>query len=478
MFQTALDPQAVHDLQATLSGTLISGHDEDYDNARKVWNGMIDKYPALIVRCTVATDVIAAITFAREQGLAVAVRSGGHSFAGHSTTDGGMLIDLSPMKAINIDRIRRIARIEPGLTWGEVARAAHAYGLALTSGDMASVGVGGLMLGGGIGWMVRKHGLAIDYLRAVELLTAEGEILRASERAHTELFWGLRGGGGNFGVATAFEVDLHPAGTVLGGAVFYEAAEAERILQGYARHAMAAPDELSTQAMLMAAPPAPFIPQALQGRPIVAILMCYTGDLAHGERVVAPLRRLAKPIADVVGPMPYPTLFALTEVGTIRGLEQHVRSLFLPTLSDEVLHTLTEKTLATMSPETIVQMRVLGGAMGRVSVDATAFAHRATQAMVIVTNFGPGSADAEGRSARTQQVWQALQPYAEGVYVNFLAEEGEQRVHEAYPPATYARLAALKNRYDPTNFFHMNQNIKPSTKEVYSVEQDRFSRSA
>jgi len=382
------------------------------------------------------------------------------------------------VKAINIDRIRRIARIEPGLTWGDVARAAHAYGLALTSGDMASVGVGGLMLGGGSGWMVRKYGLAIDHLRAVELVTAEGEILRASERAHTELFWGLRGGGGNFGVATAFEVDLHPVGTVLGGAVFYEAAEAERILQGYARHATAAPDELSTQAMLMVAPPATFIPQALQGRPIVVILVCYTGDIARGERIVAPLRRLATPIADVIGPMLYPAMFALTEVGTIRGLEQHVRSHFLPTLSDEVLNTLTEETLATMSPETIVQIRVLGGAMGRVSVDATAFAHRATQAMVIVTNFGPGSADAEGRSDRTEQVWQALQPYADGVYVNFLAEEGEQRVHEAYPPATYARLAALKNRYDPTNFFHMNQNIRPSTKEVCSVEQDRFSRSA
>jgi FAD/FMN-containing dehydrogenase len=478
MFQPALDPQAVHDLQAILSGTLITRNDEDYDTARKVWNGMIDKYPALIVRCMDATDVIAAVTFARKQRMTVAVRSGGHSFAGHSTIDGGMLIDLSPMKAITIDRIRRIARIEPGLTWGEVARATHAYGLALTSGDMASVGVGGLMLGGGIGWMVRKHGQAIDHLRAVELVTASGEILRASERAHPELFWGLRGGGGNFGVSTAFEVDLHPAGTVLAGAVFYEAAQAERILQGYAQRATTAPDELSTQAMLMAAPPAPFIPQPLQGRPIVAILVCYTGDLAQGERVVAPLRQLATPIADVVGPIAYPALFALTQVGTLRGLEQHVRSLFLQTLSDEVLHTLTEETLATISPETIVQIRVLGGAMGRVSVDATAFAHRATQAMVIITNFGPPSANAKGRSARTEQVWQALQPYAKGVYVNFLAEEGEQRIHEAYPPATYARLAALKNLYDPTNFFHMNQNIKPFAKEACEVPQDRFSRSA
>ena len=469
MFQAALDQEAVHHLQATLSGRLLSRSDEDYENARKVWNGMINRHPALIVRCMDATDVITAVTFAREQGMSVAVRSGGHSFAGQSTIDGGVLIDLSPMKAITIDRRRRIARIEPGLTWGEVARAAHVYGLGLTSGDMASVGVGGLMLGGGIGWMVRKHGLAIDHLRAVELVTASGEILRASERVHPELFWGLRGGGGNFGVATAFEVDLHPAGTVLGGAVFYEAAEAERILQGYARHASAAPDELSTQAMLMAAPPASFIPQALQGRPIVAILVCYTGDLLEGERVVAPLRRLATPIADVVEPMPYPAIFALTQVGTIRGLEQHVRSLFLQALSDEVLHTLTEETLATMSPETIVQLRVLGGAMGRVSVDATAFAHRATQAMVIITNFGPGSAGAEDRSARTEQVWRALQPYSNGVYVNFLAEEGEQRIHEAYPPATYARLAALKSRYDPTNFFHLNQNIKPFTKEACEV---------
>ncbi len=465
MLQTTLNPKAVNHLRAVLSGKMITRHDGDYDNIRKVWNGMIDKNPALIVRCLDATDVVAAVAYAREQDMEVAVRSGGHSLAGYGTIDGGMVIDLSPMKTINVDRIRRIARIEPGLTWGEVARATHAFGLGLTSGDMATVGVGGLMLGGGIGWMVRKHGLTIDRLRAVELVTAEGEILRTSERAHPELFWGLRGGGGNFGVATAFEVDLHPAGTVLGGAIFYkagEAAEAESILQSYARHAIAAPNELSTHAMLMVAPSAPFIPQALHGTPIVAILVCYSDDLAHGELAVAPLRQLAKPIADQVRPMPYPDIFSLTKIGTIRGLEQHVRSLFLQTLSDEVLHTLTQETLATMSSETIVQIRVLGGAMSQVSTDATAFAHRAVQAIVIVTNFGPGSADRKARSDRTERIWQALQPFAHGVYANFLAEEGERRVHEAYPPATYARLAALKNRFDPTNFFHMNQNIKPT----------------
>ena len=306
------------------------------------------------------------------------------------------------MSAIAIDSTRRIARIEPGLTWGEVAKALQPYGLALTSGDSASVGVGGLLLGGGIGWMVRKYGLAIDHLRAVELVTADGEILRASADENIELFWGLRGGGGNFGVATAFEVDLHPGGTILGGAVFYEATEAERILQCYARLAAAAPDELSTQALIVLAPPLPFIPPEKQGIPVVAILVCYTGDLTEGERVVAPLRSLATPIADMIAPMPYPAIFSFMEIGEIRGLPHHVRSLFLQALSSEALHTLVDASLAIMSSETLVLLRVLGGAMSRVATDATAFAHRDKQALVLVTNFGPPSTDP---ASRTQQVW-------------------------------------------------------------------------
>ncbi len=310
--------------------------------------------------------------------------------------------------------------------------------------------------------MVRKYGLAIDHLRAVELVTADGQFLRASADENAELFWELRGGGGNFGVATSFEVDLHPGETILGGAIFYEATEAERILQGYARLAAAAPDELSTQAFLVLAPPAPFIPPDKQGMPSITILVCYTGDLAEGERVVAPLRQLATPMADLIAPMPYPAIFAFTEVGEIGGLQHHVRSLFMETLSDEVLHALVDASLAILSPETLVLLRVLGGAMSRVAANATAFAHRDKQAMVLVTNFGPPSADPAGLHARTQRVWQALSPYADGVYVNFLADEGEQRVHEAYPKAVYVRLAALKKRYDPSNLFHLNQNIKPA----------------
>jgi FAD/FMN-containing dehydrogenase len=457
-----LEKKSIEALKASLHGDLLQPGDEGYDSARGVWNGMIDRKPAFIVRCAGVADVIAAINFAREQGMAVSVRSGGHSMAGYGTNEGGMVIDLSGMKAIAIDPLRCTARIGPGLTWREVANTLQPYGLALTSGDVATVGVGGLLLGGGIGWMVRKYGLAIDRLRAVEVVTADGQLLRASADENGELFWGLRGGGGNFGIATAFEVDLHPGGTILGGAVFYEATEAERILRDYARVASEAPDGLATQALLVLAPPAPFIPPEKYGTPVVAILVCYTGDLAEGERVVAPLRQLATPMADVVAPIPYPAIFAFTEIGEMRGLQHHVRSQFFETLSDEMLHALAEAAQAIMTPETLVQLRVLGGAMSRVESDATAFAHRDKQGIVMVTNFGPPSADSAGLHARSEHLWQALSPYATGVYVNFLMDEGERGVHAAYPPATYARLAALKRRYDPTNLFHLNQNIMPA----------------
>jgi FAD/FMN-containing dehydrogenase len=455
--------QAMWALALSLRGELILPGDPDYEAARGVWNGAFDRRPAMIARCADVEDVVAAVQFAHEQSLAVSVRSGGHSFAGYGTSHGGLVIDLSGMKSISIDPTRHIARLEPGLTWGEVAKALQPYGLALTAGDTASVGVGGLLLGGGIGWMVRKYGLTIDRLRAVELVTADGEILHVSADEHAELFWGLRGGGGNFGIATAFEVDLHSGGMVLGGAVFYEATEAERIIQAYSRYASAAPDELTTMVTLMAAPPAPFIPQEKQGVPCVAIMVCYTGDLAEGAHVVAPLRQLGTPIADLISPMPYPAMFALTEKATIRGLQHSVRSLFLRAFSDEVIHAIVEEAATIMSPMTLVQVRILGGAMNRVAADATAFAHRDKQALVMVSNFAPPAAPAEPARARTEQFWQVLQSYADGAYVNFLGDEGEQRVHEAYPPATYVRLAGLKKYYDPTNLFHFNQNIPPAS---------------
>lgn len=454
--------QAMQELATRLQGNVVFPGDPDYESARGVWNGVADRHPALIVHPINVAGVITAVNFAREQGVEVAVRSGGHSMAGYGTIDNGMVIDLSHMKAITIDPERRIARLEPGLTFGEVASALQPHGLALTAGDTATVGVGGLMLGGGIGWMVRKYGLTIDRLRAIELVTADGQFLRASASENAELFWGLRGGGGNFGVVTAFEANLHPAGMVIGGAVIYDAAEAEGILQAYVRYAEAAPDELTTVVNLMAAPPAPFIPPEKQGTPAVIIMVCYTGDLAEGERVVAPLRELGTPIADIIGPMPYPAMFAMTEEASRRGFQHSVRSMFLRKLSDDVIHTIVEETAAIMTPMTLVQLRVLGGAMSRVPADATAFAHRDKQGMVVITNFAPVSGDGEPSRARTEQIWQALRPYADGVYVNFLGDEGDRRVHDAYPPATYARLAALKKLYDPDNMFHFNQNIPPA----------------
>lgn len=454
--------RAVVKITSVVRGDVILPGDAAYEAERKVWNGLFDYYPAAIVRCVDAEDVRIAVNFAREQGMTLSIGSGGHSIPVHGSNNNGLIIDLSNLRTITIDPVHHTARLEPGLPWGEVAKTLQPFGLAMTAGDVASVGVGGLLLGGGIGWVIRAYGLTIDRLRSIELVTADGQLLRASVDENPELFWGFRGGSGNFGIATAFEVDLHPGGTVLGGAVFYEATEAERILKEYARLAAAAPDALSTEVLLALAPPAPLIPPDKQGTPIVGILVCYTGDLNEGEQVVAPLRQLATPIADLIAPMPYPDIFALTAVGEIPGLQHHSRSQFFETISEEMLHTLVEASQSIMSPETLVSLRVLGGAMSRVASDATAFAHRDKQGMVLVTHYAPLSADAASLNARTTRVFQALMPYTNGAYVGFVADEGEQRVREVYLPATYARLVALKNHYDPTNLFGLNQNIKPT----------------
>ncbi|HEY9641350.1 MAG TPA: FAD-dependent oxidoreductase, partial [Coleofasciculaceae cyanobacterium] len=432
--------QAVEKLNSSLRGDIILPGDAAYEAERKVWNGLYDHYPAAIVRCVDAEDVRMSVNFARELAMKLSVRSGGHSLPGYGSNDGGLVIDLANLKTITIDPVRRTARLEPGLTWGEVANTLQPFGLAMTAGDTASVGVGGLLPGGGIGWMVRAYGLTIDHLRSVELVTADGQLLRASADEHSELFWGLRGGGGNFGIATAFEVDLHPGGTILGGIVFYEATEAEHILREYTRLATAAPDGLTTQALFTLAPPAPFIPPDKQGKPIIGIFVCYTGDLSEGEQVLAPLRQIATPIADLIAPMPYPNIFAFTDIAAAPGLQHHGRSLLFETFSEEILHTLVEASQSVMSPEMTIVLRVLGGAMSRIAPEATAFAHRDKQGMVLIANSAPLSVDAASLNARTQHVFQALLPYSNSAYVNFLADEGERGVHEAYPPATYDRL--------------------------------------
>jgi FAD/FMN-containing dehydrogenase len=453
--------RAISRLESRLQGELVWPGDADYESERTVWNVAVNRRPAVIVRAVDAEDVIAAVDFARGQGLSVAVRSGGHSNAGLGTCDGGVLIDLSRLKQIDIDPVSRRARIEPGLTWAEVASAAHAHGLALTSGNSGSVGVGGLLLGGGIGWMARKYGLAIDRLRAVELVTASGHFVRASATQHADLFWGLRGGGGNFGVATAFEVELHPGGTVLGGVLVFDAALIRSVLPSLVRLALAAPDELTTDTAIALAPPVPFIPAQWHRRPVMAIMLCYTGNLAEGENVIAPLRRLSEPIADTVAPLPYPALFQLTQQQSETRLRVNARSYYLRPPHWRGLDALTRLVPTHVSAESTVELKIAGGAVGRVPHSATAHVHRDTPVLVACLTGGPDAAGDGRRQELLQRFEAVMRPHVAGSYVNGMGYDEADRSLNAYPPAPYARLVALKRRYDPTNMFRHNQNITP-----------------
>ncbi len=452
------DTTPSRDLEAHLLGELIRPAHDDYDVARRVHNLAVDAHPTMIVRAADAADVIRTVSFTRDQGLPLAVRSGAHSVAGHGTVDGGVVLDLSRMQGISIDAERRVAWAQPGLTWGAYAARANAYGLGTTSGDAGSVGLGGLTLGGGIGWMVRKYGLTIDNLLSVELVTADGRLLRTNAEERPDLFWALRGGGGNFGVATAFQYRLHPAGTVVGGAVVYPASHA--VLRGWADYAAQAPDELSSIAFVMPAPPVPFIPTEQHGRLVVVVAACYVGDLVVGDRVVQPLRELGQPIASMVGPMPYPGLFALTEAAS-QPHPSTTRSGYLDALTDDTLEAILEHANQMPLPIGLVELRALGGAMARVPAAATAFAHRDQPFMAVVVGGAPDAASLEPQRRWTEGLWEVLRPRSRGVYSNFLGDEGPERVREAYAPAGYERLVAIKRRYDPTNLFRSNQNIRP-----------------
>jgi FAD/FMN-containing dehydrogenase len=454
-------PRAVRAFVSRLRGQVMLPDRDGYDEARRVWNGAADRRPALIVRPAGAEDVAAAVRFAREHDLPLAVRSGGHSMVGHGTTDGGVVGDLSSMKGLHLDPVRRIARAHAGLTWREYATRAQEFGLATSSGDTASVGVSGLTLGGGIGWMVRRHGLTIDHLIAAQVVTADGRIVRAGRDEHPDLFWALRGGGGNFGIATAFEFRLHEVGTVFGGGVAYRKTEAARVRRAYREYAATAPEGLTTIVFVLRAPPLPFIPEEIHGEWIVLIGACFTGDMAEGERVMAPLRTLGTPVADLLGPMPYPGIFTLGEAGEIRGLHHAVRTMFLNDFDDDLIETTVAHMERAGALVNMAQIRVLGGAMARVPAAETAFAHRDKPYLFTIIAVWPDPRQSAQHQAWAEAFWQAVRPRAAGAYVNFLQDDGEARIHEAYPSATYTRLAAIKRRYDPTNLFRLNQNIKP-----------------
>jgi FAD/FMN-containing dehydrogenase len=450
---------SIPELRGAFDGRVIASGDPGFDQARKVFYGKWDRRPAAIVRPTTAEEVARVVTLAGENGLELAVRGGGHSLAGHSTTEGGIVLDLSAMTGLDLDPQGGTAWAGAGLTAGAYTAAAGRHGLATGFGDTGSVGIGGLTLGGGVGFLVRKHGLTIDSLLAAEVVTADGPILQVDADQHPELFWALRGGGGNFGVVTRLKFRLHELPSIVGGMLVVPASA--EVIEGFVAAAEAAPEELSGIANVMVAPPMPFLPEAAHGKLVVMALLCYAGDAAAGERVLAPFRALAEPIADMLQPMPYPGLFEPAE--EMEVVEESARSLFLDRVDRAAAEAVVAHLQASTAPMAVAQLRVLGGAMARVPAEATAFAHRDRRFMAALGAVYEQAADRPAHDAWAEAFAAALRgDGGPGVYANFLGDEGPDRVREAYPGPTWDRLVEVKRRYDPGNLFHRNQNIPPA----------------
>jgi FAD/FMN-containing dehydrogenase len=458
-----LDEAALAELAAAFRGQNVGPDDPAYHEHRKIWNGSIDRRPALIARCAGVADVIAAVKFGRRTGLPVAVRGGGHSFPGLSVADDALLIDLSLMKGVRVDPAARTARVQAGVLLGELDKETQAFGLAAPSGIVTHTGVAGLTLGGGIGWIMRKHGLSVDRLRRVDVVTADGEFVQASADENADLFWGLRGGGGNFGIATEFEFDLVPLGpTVLAGPVFWAMEDSPEVLRFYRDWVADAPDELMTIVVHRKAPALPFVPEELHGKPVVMVICCWAGDPEEGEKVIRPLKEFGNPVADVCQPKPFLTHQAMFDPSFVPGRWYYFKSCDVPGLTDEIIDTTVEHSLRIQSPLTSFPIWQMGGAVSRVGEGETAFNGRGAG---FTYNIGACTATADGFDEEREWVrnfWSALEPHFTTVYVNFLMDEGEDRVRQAYGAEKYDRLQALKRKYDPDNFFRINQNISPN----------------
>jgi FAD/FMN-containing dehydrogenase len=448
----------IQQLRAELTGEVIAPGDAGYDDARTVFNGAIDRRPAVIARPADSGEVARVVSVAAGAGLALAVRSGGHSGAGHSVTDGGIVLDLAGLRGVEIDAAERTAWAGTGLTAAQLTAATHERGLAVGFGDNGSVGIGGLTLGGGVGYLLRRYGLTIDDLLAAEIVTADGEIRHVDTDTHPDLFWAIRGGGGNFGVATRFRFRLHEVGTIVGGMLLLPAT-AETIYR-FLVEADAAPEELSTVANVMPAPPMPFVPTEHHGELVIMALMAYAGDSDTGQRAVAPFRALAPPIADLVTARPYPQIYPPDDPDYHPAVT--ARAMFLDDIDRTTTDMIIDRLQASTAPLPMAQLRTLGAAMARVPAEATAFAHRDRRILVnLAAIYQQPDQEAE-HLAWVTDFAAALPDGRTGAYVNFLGEEGHARVREAYPGPTWDRLAAIKRRYDPTNLFHLNQNIPPA----------------
>ena len=447
------EEEAVQEFRAGLRGELLRPGDRDFDTARKVVNGAIDKTPALIVRCAGVADVLRSVKFARVNELTVAVRGGGHNVAGNAVCDDGIVIDLSPMRSMRVDPERKTVQAEAGARWRDFDHETQAHGLATPGGMVSSTGIAGLTLGGGIGWLLGKHGLTCDNLLSADVVTADGRFLTASTNRNEDLLWGLRGGGGNFGIVTSFEYRLHPVGPVLGGTVIYPLDKAQEVLSFYKSFTRMAPDELTANATLYTRP---------DGVPVVSIDFCYAGALEKGEKVVEPLKKFGSPLEDLSGTMPYCELQTMFDNPFRIGLQSYWKSNFMSDLSDDTLNTAIAHFSNVPSPQTIIFIQHYHGAMRRIGKDEAAFSHRDTEYGLLIASYWRQQAEARSNIEWTRNFFAAMQPFSMStVYVNFLSNEGEDRVKAAYDSEKYARLVALKNKYDPTNFFHLNQNIKP-----------------
>jgi FAD binding domain/Berberine and berberine like len=455
---SVLADSAIQEFKTSLQGALLRPGDAGYDDARKIWNGMIDRRPALIACCRGVADVINSVNFARTHQLLVAVRGGGHNVAGNAVCDSGLMIDLSLMRSIRVDPAHRTARAEPGATWGEFDRETQAFGLATPGGQISTTGVSGLTLGGGWGHLTRRHGLVSDNLISADIVTADGTVLTVSATQHADLFWGLRGGGGNFGVVTSLEYQLHAVGPVFGGIVAHPLAKGKEVLHLFRDLTVGAPDDLASDIVLITMP---------DGTPVIGVVACYNGPVEVGERLLKPLRTFSPPLMDAIGPMPYTTAQKLVDDFYPKGLQDYWKSSFIAEISEAVIDVMVRYCGNRPSPmcHGLIEHQ-LGGAVSRIDREATAFNHRDVQYtfMSIGQCAEPSEVEACVRWAR--EFWEAMQPYTTGgVYVNYLgqeADEGADRIKAAYGPEKYQRLVALKNKYDPTNLFRLNQNIRPT----------------
>lgn len=451
--------------QQGLRGRLAVPGSDDYEHARTVWNAMIDRRPSLAVRCAGAADVIRAVRFARENDLLLAVRGGGHNIAGNAVCEGGLQIDLSLMKSVRVDPARRTAHVEPGVTLGEFDKEAQAFGLATPLGINSTTGVAGLTLGGGFGWLSRRHGLSIDNLLSADVVTANGELVKASEHENADLFWGIRGGGGNFGVVTSFEFKLHPLGpNVLAGLIVHPLDAAKDVLRFHREFVETMPEEFVCWFVMRQAPPLPFLPPEWHGKEILALAVCYSGDIATGERLAKPLREFGSPIADIIAPMPYTAWQTVLDPLLTPGARNYWKSHDFAGLSDGLVEVMMDHARRIPDPQTEIACAQLGGAVGRVQRDATAYNHRDGKYVMNVHGRWADPAKDEACIAWARSLWKETSQFATGsVYVNFLTQEETDigRLRAAYGE-NYERLVALKNKFDPTNLFGVNQNISPT----------------